>query len=133
MGNVNIVYFNSLHSAVNLTFLRRIYWKEVFVLFIKNVLLLSPTYVRSQSIPRGPASLLAHCSMASDIICNSSSPPLVDIIHFGMLRIIVNLMVLKRLLGRGFHTFIKNVLLYSPIIDVGSHIIVLYKVLFCSI
>ena len=82
---------------------------------------------------RSPASLLAHCLVStlllssasllvhrpmsgSDTICNSPSPPLADIDHFGL-----SLKVFKTLLlGRGFHTLIKNVSFSSPT-DVESH------------
>ena len=48
--------------------------------------------------------------------CNSSSPPLVDIVLFGL-----PLKVFKRrLIERGFHTLIKNASFSSPT-DVGSH------------
>ena len=89
-----------------------------------------------QSTPfRGPASLLAHhlvstllwsssSSLAhspmssSDTICNSPSPPLADIVPFGL-----PLKVFKmRLLGRVFHALIKGVL-FSPT-DMRSHIVV---------
>ena len=52
----------------------------------------------------------------------SLSPPLENIIvRFGPLRIAVNLTVFKtRLLGRGFHTLIKNVSFSSPTV-VESH------------
>ena len=47
---------------------------------------------------------------------NSPSPPLVDIVLFGL-----SLKVFKtRLLGRDFHTLINNALFPSPT-DVGSH------------
>ena len=48
--------------------------------------------------------------------CNRLSPPRVDIVFYG-----ASLQDLKtRLIERGFHTFIRNVLFFSPI-DVGSH------------
>ena len=55
---------------------------------------------------RGSASSLAYCPVSgSDTICNN--PPLADIVLFGL-----PLKVFKtRLLGRGFHTLIKGVLL----------------------
>ena len=76
---------------------------------------------------QGPASLMAHCLVStplqgsasslahrtvsgSDTICNSPSPPLADIVLFGL-----SLKVFKtRLQGRGFYTLIKNVSLSSP-------------------
>ena len=49
------------------------------------------------------------------------SPPLADIVCFGLLRIAVSLVIFKRsLLARSFYTLIRNVLLSSPI-DVGFH------------
>ena len=81
---------------------------------------------------RGPTSLLAHCLMStplqgstsslvhcpvsgSDTICNGPSPPVADIILFGL-----SLKVFKmRILGSGFHTLIKNVSFHSPT-HVGS-------------
>ena len=54
-------------------------------------------------------------------IWNSLSPPLVDIVLFGLFLFELSLKIFKmRLLGRGFHTLIKNVLFHSPA-DVGSH------------
>ena len=53
---------------------------------------------------------------ASNTICNSPSPPLANIILFG-----IPLKVFRtRLQGRGFHTLIKNVSFSSPN-DVRSH------------
>ena len=79
-------------------------YKKCFVLF-------SNQWGISQSTPlRGPAFSLAHRPVSRfDMICNSPSlsPSLVDIVLFG-------LPVFKTcLLGRGFHTLIKNVSL-SP-------------------
>ena len=55
-------------------------------------------------------------NMVQDRNCNSPSPPLADIVLFEL-----PLKVFKtHLLGRGFHTFIKNVSFSSPT-DVGSH------------
>ena len=66
---------------------------------------------------RGSASSLGHRSVSgSDTICNSLSPPLADIVFFEF-----SLKVFKTcLLGRGFHTLVKNILFSSPT-DVGSH------------
>ena len=52
--------------------------------------------------------------------CNSLDPPLADIVCFCPLCIAVGLTVLKRILGRGFHTLIRNASFPSPT-DVGSH------------
>ena len=65
-------------------------------------------------------SLAHHPVFNSNTICNSSSPPRTDIVLFGF-SLLNSLKVLKRvLLGRGFHTLIKNVSLSSPT-DIGSH------------
>jgi len=65
----------------------------------------------------GSTSSLAHHPVSgSDTICNSSSPPLADIVLFGL-----SLKVFKTCLpGRGFHTLIKDVSFSSPT-DEGSH------------
>ena len=65
----------------------------------------------------GSASSLAHHPVSSfDTICNSSSPPLANIVLFGL-----SLKVFKTcLLRRGFHTLIKGVSFSYPT-DVGSH------------
>ena len=67
---------------------------------------------------RGSASSLAHCLVSgSDTIYNSQSPLLADIVFFGL-----SLKVFKTsLLGRGFHTLIKNALFSSPT-DVKSQL-----------
>ena len=84
--------------------------------------------------PNRPASLLAHRLMStplwdsafslahstvsgSDTICNSTSPPLSDIVLF---RLPLNVFK-TRLLGRGFHTLTKNASFSSPS-DARSHI-----------
>ena len=52
--------------------------------------------------------------------CNISSPPLANIVLFGLSPFELHLKVVKMcMLGRGFHTFIKNVSFSSPA-DVGS-------------
>ena len=56
----------------------------------------------------------------SDTIYNSPSPPLAEIIHFGPLRSTVSLTVFKtHLLGKGFHTLIRNGS-FSSLTNVGS-------------
>ena len=58
--------------------------------------------------------------MGSDMNYNRPSSLLVHIICFDPLRIVVSLTNFKtRWLGRGFHTFIKNVSFSSPM-DTGS-------------
>ena len=53
----------------------------------------------------------------SHSICNGPSPPLADIVLFGF-----SLKVFKTcLLGRGFHTLIKNVLFPSPTDEVSHN------------
>ena len=66
---------------------------------------------------QGSTSSLTHCPVsASDTIFNGPSPPLVDIVLFGL-----SLKVFKtRMLGRGFHILIKNDSFSSPIY-VRSH------------
>ena len=71
----------------------------------------------------GPASSLAHRLVSgSDTIRNSSSQPLVDIVHFCPLHIAVNLTILKHI-WKGFHTLIRNISFPSPT-HVGYHIVV---------
>ena len=67
-----------------------------------------PTGHRLVSTPlRGTASPLAHRSVSgSNTICNGPSPPLADIVLFGL-----PLKALTRQLGEGFHTLINGVLL----------------------
>ena len=69
----------------------------------------------------GLASLLAHRPVfAFDTICNSPSPLLADIVLFGLF-FKLPLKVFKMcLLGRGFHTLIRNVSV-SSLTDVESH------------
>ena len=56
---------------------------------------------------RGSASLLAHRPVSgSNIICNSLSPPLVDIVLFELSLSSFPSRFKARLLGRGFHTLI---------------------------
>ena len=102
-------------------------------------LFLLPSMWDLQSIPLwGPASLLAHCLVSTplrgsasslthrlvsgfDPIYNSPSPPLVDIILFGLsLSGFPSRFLKTRLLGRDFHTLIKNASFFSPT-NVGSH------------
>ena len=70
----------------------------------------------------GPASLLAHYPVsASDTICNSPSPLLSNIIRFGPYHFQSHGFKM-RLLGRGFHTLIKNVSFPSqPMWDLTIH------------
>ena len=66
---------------------------------------------------QGTASSLAHCPVSgSETICNGPSPPLADIVLFGLPLKVFN----TRLLGRGFHTLIQGVSFSSPT-DVRSH------------
>ena len=71
---------------------------------------------------RGTASLLTHCPVfGSDTICDDPGPPLADIILLGLSLAGFPLKVFKtRLLRKGFHTLIKDVLFSSPT-DVRSH------------
>ena len=117
----------------------RLLWRGFHTL-IKNASFSSPTDVGSHNLPlfdaqrprwhsfpspinvgppihalSNPASLMAHRSVSgSDTICNNPSPPLGDIVLFGL-----SLSGLH-LLGRGFYTLIKNVSFSSPT-NVGSH------------
>ena len=61
--------------------------------------------------------LAAHRSVSAyDTICNSPNPPLIDIVLFGL-----SLKVFKmHMLGRDFHTFLKNASFSSPTY-MGSH------------
>ena len=46
---------------------------------------------------------------------------MVDIVHYGPLRIVIRFIVFKTwLLGRGFHTLVRNASFPSPT-DLGSH------------
>ena len=70
---------------------------------------------------RGSASLLTHRPMCgSDIIYNSLSPPLANIVLFGLSFLCFPSRFSKRL-GNDFHTLIKNASFSSPI-EVGSHL-----------
>ena len=71
---------------------------------------------------RVSASSLAHCPVSgSNTIYNNSSPPLADIVLFRLpISGFSSMFFLKRPLGRGFHTLIKNVSFFSPT-DVESH------------
>ena len=108
-------------------------WRGFHIL-IKKTSFSSPTNMRSHNLPpsgtsvllthylvstpfQGSASLLAHRPVSVfDTICNGSSLPSADISLFKLF-----LEVFKTcLLGRGFHTLIKNASFSSPI-DVGSH------------
>ena len=59
-------------------------------------------------------------SVYSDTICNGPSPPLANIVFFGLSLSSFPSRFLKRLLGRSFHTLINNVSFSSPT-NVGSH------------
>ena len=69
-----------------------------------------------------PTYSLVHRSVSiSYTICNSLSPPLIDIVCFGSLRVVISLTVLKTsMLRRGFHTFVRSVPFLSPT-DVKLH------------
>ena len=73
---------------------------------------------------RGSVSSLAHRPVSgSDTICNSPSPPLVNIVFFGLSLsgfLSKFLKCICYLLGRGFHTLIKNVS-FPSLTDVGSY------------
>ena len=83
-------------------------------------LVVSLTHCLVSTSFRGSASLLTYCPVSgSDTICNSSSLPIIDIILFGLFGI--SLKVFKtRLLGRVFHTLIKNASFFFST-DVGSY------------
>ena len=58
------------------------------------------------------------------------SPLLIDIVRFGLLRIVVNHTVLEtHMLERGLHTHIRNVSFFSPT-EMRSHV---YKLVFDEI
>ena len=60
--------------------------------------------------------MLVFLGGVDEIVCNSPSLPLAYIVLFGL-----SLTVIKmRLLGRSFHTLIKNVS-FSSLTNVGSH------------
>ena len=116
----DIVLFGLYLSGFPSRFLKHVWewfphpYKECFIL-------LSNRCGISQFTPLGPASSLAHCSVSgSDTICNSRNLPLTDIVFFGFPFRTSPQGFKTRLLGRGFHTLIKNVLFFSPT-DVGSH------------
>ena len=119
----DIVCFSPLRIVVSLTVFKTRLLGRSFHTIIRNALFPSLIDVGSHNPPpfEGLASSLAHCPLfGSDTICNSSNPPLADIVCFGPLRIVVSLSVFKTcLLGRGFHTIIRNVL-FRPPTDVGS-------------
>ena len=57
-----------------------------------------------------PPLVLSSAVSSSDTICNSPSPPLVDIVLFGLsLSDFPSRFFKMHLLGRGFHTLIKNI------------------------
>ena len=110
-----------------------------------NVLASTRSLLQSMSDPpfhllQGPVSLLAHPLMStplrglvsllahrpvfgSDTICHSQSPPLADIFLFWLsLSNFPSRFFKTCLLGRSFHTLIKNVSFSSPT-EVRSHII----------
>ena len=91
-----------------------------FHTLIKNALFSSPTNVGSHNPPPlGPASSLEHRPMSgSETICNRLSPPLANNLRFGPQPHGFK----THLLGRGFHTLIKNVSFSSPT-NVGSHLL----------
>ena len=63
---------------------------------------------------------MTHRSVSgSDIICNSSSSSLANIVRFGSLRIIVSLTILKRIC---FPYTYKEMFLFPSLIDIESHI-----------
>ena len=76
---------------------------------------LQPTWGLTIYSPCGPVSSIAHRLVSgSNVICKNLSPPLVDTCHRQFHNSIMCL------LGRGFHTLIKNLSFSSPT-DVGSH------------
>ena len=81
-----------------------------------------PWHIASCHLLWGSASSLAHrLVFDSDSICNGPSPPLADIVLFGLFPFGFPLKVIKTcLLGRDFHTLIKGVS-FSSLINVGSH------------
>ena len=64
--------------------------------------------------------VLAGTSPDSDTNCNSPNPPLIDIVVFGLFLMSSSQSFKTCMLGRGFHTLIRNVSFPSPT-DVGSH------------
>ena len=109
--------FGSLCIVVSLTIFKTRLLGRGFHTLIRNVSFPSPTKVGSHNPPLGdPSSLLAHRPVfVFDTISNGSSSLRADTVHFGRLRIVVSLTVFKtRLLGRDFHTLIRNVLFSSP-------------------
>ena len=77
------------------------FYKECFVLFSNRCGI-------SQSTPWWLVSSLAHSSESDfDTICNRPNPPLADC-PFGLLRIVVNLTVLKHVYQREICIFLYN-------------------------
>ena len=63
---------------------------------------------------------LDYCLFPKESSCNSLSPPPVDIVFFKLFLLGFHSRFLKHLLGRGFHTIMKNAS-FSSSTDVGSY------------
>ena len=66
-----------------------------FHTLIRNVLFLSLTNMGSHNPPSPAFSLAHHPVIGYNTICNSPSPPLADIVHFGLLHIAISLKGIK--------------------------------------
>ena len=122
---VDIVCFGPLRIVVSFTVFKMCLLRRGFHTLIKNVSFPSLTVGFHNLLSLGPSILADTCSplqsmwdltihpthrLVSTSFHNNPNPSLVDIVRFDPLRIVVNLTILKtRLLGRGFHTLIKNV------------------------
>ena len=119
---VYIVHFGSLRIIVSLTVFQTRLLLRGFHTLKRNV----SFPMESHNPPHGsPTSSLTHRLVTgSDTICNSLSSSSVDIVYFDPLHITVNLTIFQtRLLGRGFHTLIKNAS-FSSLTNVRSHIMI---------
>jgi len=116
--------------------------KKCFVLFPNHVGSLNPppsepsvlvgTQSRAHSL-WGSASSLAYRPVSDSVtICNSPSPPLADIVLLGFPFRAFLKAFKTRLLGRGFHTHVKNVLFFSPT-DVRSHTVTIIEMDYLSV
>ena len=109
----DIVRFGTLRITVSLTVFKTHILGKDFHALIRKVSFLSPLNVGSHNPPPlgGPTSSLVHRPVSgSDTICNSPNPPLEDICPLCPVTYHRQPHGFKtHLLGRCFHTLIKNV------------------------